>query len=152
VYERPVIQLDILPTALAAAGAELPADAQIDGLNLLPFLQGENDTPPHETLCWRFGQQMAIRQGDWKLVRYDPRVDGMTGRATDSKLYNLAEDLGESKDLMDEHPDKAEVLQAAWDEWNKSNVPPLWRDGRGQRRNAGRQRQPAGADDAEPMQ
>jgi arylsulfatase A-like enzyme len=137
VYDQPVIQLDILPTALAAAGVELPPDSSVDGVNLLPYLQGQNNQPPHEALYWRFGQQMAVRQGDWKLVRYDPRVDGETGRATEPKLYNLAADVGESKNLIDEQPEKAEALQAAWEEWNKTNVPPLWRDGRGrQRRNA----------------
>jgi arylsulfatase A-like enzyme len=143
VYDHPVIQLDILPTALAAAQAEIPSDAKIDGVNLLPYLSGENADPPHDALYWRFGQQMAIRQGDWKLVRYDPRVDGQTGRATEARLYNLAADIGESNDQMDEEPERAAALQAAWDEWNKSNVRPLWRDGRGQQRNAGRRQQPA---------
>ncbi len=143
VYDQPVIQIDILPTALAAAQSEIPSDANIEGVNLLPYLSGENAEPPHDALYWRFGQQMAIRQGDWKLVRYDPQVDGMTGRATESKLYNLAADIGESNDLMDEEPERAAALQAAWDEWNTSNVLPLWRDGHGQQRNAGRRQQPA---------
>jgi arylsulfatase A-like enzyme len=142
VYGQPVIQLDILPTALAAAGIDVPADANLDGVNLLPYLEGENDAAPHDALYWRFGQQMAIRQGDWKLVRYDPRVDGMTGRATEAKLYNLAADIGESNDLMGEEPEKAKQLQAAWDEWNESNVPPLWRDGRGNRRRNTANQQP----------
>jgi arylsulfatase A-like enzyme len=73
---------------------------------------------------------MAIRQGDWKLVRYDPVVDGMKGTATDAKLYNLADDIGESKDLIKSEPDKAKALQAAWEEWNKSNVPALWGGGK----------------------
>ena len=73
VYDQPVIQLDILPTALAAAGAAATDDANIDGVNLLPYLSGENDGEPHEALYWRFGQQMAIRKGDWKLVQYDLR-------------------------------------------------------------------------------
>jgi hypothetical protein len=75
-------------------------------------------------------------------VRYDPRVDGMTGRATEAKLYNLAADIGESNDLMGEEPEKAKQLQAAWDEWNESNVPPLWRDGRGNRRRNTANQQP----------
>ena len=44
---------------------------KLDGVNLLPYLDGKNTGAPHETLYWRFGEQMAIRQGDWKLVRYD---------------------------------------------------------------------------------
>jgi arylsulfatase A-like enzyme len=126
VYENPVIQLDILPTALAAAGVKAPADAKLDGLDLVPYFNGINRQKPHETLYWRFGDQMAIRKGDWKLVRYDPVVDGMKGTATDAKLYNLANDIGENHDLIKSEPEKAKVLQAAWDEWNKGNVPPAW--------------------------
>ncbi len=90
VYERPVIQLDILPTAMAAAGAKLPGDAHADGVDLRPYFDGTNKDEPHQTLYWRFGDQMAIRRGDWKLVRYDPVMDGMKGTATPPKLYNLA--------------------------------------------------------------
>jgi arylsulfatase A-like enzyme len=137
VYEQPVIQLDILPTALAAAGNDLSGDATVEGVDLTPYLTGKNTDKPHDKLYWRFGQQMAIRDGDWKLVRYDPVVDGEQGRATAAKLYNLADDVGESNDLIDQHPEKAEALQAAWDEWNQSNVAPLWGPGSRQRRNAG---------------
>lgn len=129
-FDSPVIQLDILPTALAAAGVELPASAKLDGVNLLPHVLGESRTPPHEALYWRFGQQMAIRQGDWKLVRYDPNVEGAQGQAAAAKLYNLADDIGEQTDLMTKHADKAQQLQATWDAWNQSNVPPLWGGGR----------------------
>jgi hypothetical protein len=83
---------------------------------------------------------MAIRQGDWKLVRYDPAVEGGKGLATGTKLYNLANDIGERENLIEDEPEKAKALQAAWDRWNESNVPPLW-GGRG--REAGdRNRQP----------
>jgi arylsulfatase A-like enzyme len=131
VYKQPVIQLDILPTVLAAASIDLPTDAHVDGVNLLPYLPGPasgsaTGSPPHETLYWRFGQQMAIRQGDWKLVRYDPVVDGMRGAATEPKLYNLASDISETNDLIEEEPQRAKALQAEWDHWNESNVPPLW--------------------------
>lgn len=130
IYDEPVIQLDILPTALAAAGAKVPAKANLDGVDLVPYFKGAKKEVPHDTLYWRFGQQMAIRRGDWKLVRYDPVVDGGTGRATDAKLYNLKDDIGETHDLIQAKPEKAKELQAAWDEWNKLNVPALW-GGRG---------------------
>jgi hypothetical protein len=77
---------------------------------------------------------MAIRESDWKLVRYDPAVDGGKGGATPAKLYNLTTDIQESNDLIDANPDKAKSLQAAWDKWNQSNVPPLWGKGRGRNR------------------
>src|SRR5207237_1565036 len=96
---------------------------------------GKESTKPHSTRYWRFGEQMAIHQGDWKLVRYDPVVDGMKGKATEPKLYNLAKDIGESKDLIEAEPQKAKELQAAWDEWNQSNVPARWGEGGGGKKN-----------------
>ena len=60
-YEAPVIQLDILPTALAAAGVTLKPEWKLDGVDLLPYLSGKKKDNPHDTLYWRFGQQMAIR-------------------------------------------------------------------------------------------
>jgi arylsulfatase A-like enzyme len=135
-FHKPVIQLDILPTALAAAGVKLPSDAKVDGVNLLPYLNSKSDDSPHSTLYWRFGEQMAIRQGDWKLVRYDPVMDGLKGNATGPKLYNLAMDIGERTDVIKSEPEKARSLQAAWDEWNQSNVPPLWGGGKAKQKKA----------------
>lgn len=129
VYEDPVIQLDILPTALAAAGVEVKPEWKLDGVNLLPYLTGAKTDKPHDVLYWRFGAQMAIRKGDWKLVRYDPNVEGKKGGINPAKLYNLADDIGESNDLAAKEPARVKELQAAWDEWNKSNVPPLWGGG-----------------------
>jgi hypothetical protein len=62
-------------------------------------------------------------------VRYDPVMDGMKGNVTKAKLYNLATDIGEKKDLIAIHPEKAKSLQTAWDEWNELNVPALWGGG-----------------------
>jgi arylsulfatase A-like enzyme len=126
VYEQPVIQLDVVPTALAAAGVGVKPDAKLDGVNLLPFLAGEKADPPHKALYWRFGPQMAVRRGDWKLVRYDPNVEGRKGPVAAAKLYNLAADVGEANDLAAAHPDRLKELQAAWDAWNVGNFPPLW--------------------------
>jgi arylsulfatase A-like enzyme len=126
VYEEPVIQLDILPTVLAAAGSEAGDQAPLEGVDLLPYFQNKNEGSPHEALYWRFGPQMAIRQGDWKLVRYDPKVDEEPGKVTDAMLYDLANDIGETRNLIDAEPEKAKGLQAAWDKWNESNVAAAW--------------------------
>jgi len=126
VYDEPVIQLDILPTALTAAGVDVSNDTKLDGKDLIPYFAGEKPAGPHETLYWRFGPQMAIRRGDWKLVRYDPAVEDKKGAATAAKLYNLKHDIGETQDLILAQPAKAKELQEAWDAWNESNVPPLW--------------------------
>jgi arylsulfatase A-like enzyme len=118
-FDHPIIQLDLLPTALAAAGVAPLADAKLEGVNLLPYLTGEKTEPPHDALYWRFGTQWAIRQGDWKLVA--SRMDDLKPR-----LFNLASDIGEAKDLSKEEPERVKELQAAWDAWDKENVPPKW--------------------------
>jgi arylsulfatase A-like enzyme len=129
VYEKPVIQLDVLPTALAAAGAEVKADWGLDGVNLLPYLDGKEAGEPHDTLTWRFGEQMAIRRGDWKLVRYDPNADGDRGKATPTKLYHLAKDVGEANDLSAAEPGRVKDLEAVWQKWNATLAKPLWGPG-----------------------
>jgi arylsulfatase A-like enzyme len=116
-YEHPVIQLDIVPTCLAAAGASVERDWKLDGVNLLPYLTGDDASRPHETLYWRFGQQWAIRHGDWKLMVGN-------GGGMEPELYNLAADLGESKNLAAQHPDKAQELRALWEKWNAEQAPP----------------------------
>jgi arylsulfatase A-like enzyme len=126
VYDSPVIALDILPTALAAAGGTLGAEAKLDGVNLLPYLIGEKKDQPHDRLYWRFGPQAAIRVGNWKMVKQ--------GNAPPA-LYNLAEDIGEKNDLAAKHPDKLKELEAAYNEWNSQLAKPAWvRAGRLRRR------------------
>ena len=116
-YEKPVIQLDILPTALAAAGAPANADAKLDGVDLLPYLTGEKPGAPHDTLYWRFGDQWAVRHGDWKLV------GGAKGDLA-GELYNIADDKAESNNLAAESIDKVAELKSLWDAWNKEQAPP----------------------------
>jgi arylsulfatase A-like enzyme len=129
VDDRPVIQLDVLPTALAAAGVEVKPEWKLDGVNLLPHMSGPTLKDPHDALFWKLGQQTAVRKGDWKLVKYDATADGGKG-TTAAKLYNLADDIGEKTDLAAKEPEKVKELQAAWDEWNKGNVAPLWGGGK----------------------
>ena len=129
VYDQPVVQLDLSATALAAAGLVPLPEWKLEGVDLLPFFAGTVKTAPHDALFWRFGEQMAIRQGDWKLVRYDGNADTNTGKrqpVSSVKLYDLSKDIHEDKDLAAEQPEKVKQLQARWDEWNRGNVKPLW--------------------------
>ena len=115
-YEPPIIQLDILPTSLAAVGAKTDPAWKLDGVNLLPFLMGEQSARPHETLYWRFGDQWAIRHGDYKLVVGN-------GGGKDPELYDLAADISESKNLAAAEPAAANELKALWDKWNAEQAP-----------------------------
>ena len=121
-YDQPVIQLDFAPTALAAAGIAAK-DAKFDGVNLLPYLEGTNAAPPHEALFWRFGPQRAIRAGQLKLVQgRDATRDGVT----EWELYDLAADIGESKNLAAERPADVQKLLAQYETWNKTLEEPRW--------------------------
>ena len=142
VYEQPVIQLDILPTVLAAAGVNAQSDWKLDGVNLLPYVKGEKPGAPHDALYWRLGEQTAVRRGDWKLVRYDRTADLTGAKADDTKsvtrpagggeciraakLYNLARDVRESEDLTAANPDKVAELQGLWNAWAAELKEPLW--------------------------
>jgi arylsulfatase A-like enzyme len=119
VVNDPVIQLDVLPTALAAAGAPTPS-VELDGVNLLPLLEGKTDKLAPRELYFRFGVQHAVRQGDWKLVKASKDMEPM--------LVNLATDPGEQKDLSTENPAKKAELQTLWEKWDASMQPPRWED------------------------
>ncbi|HXY37540.1 MAG TPA: sulfatase [Planctomycetaceae bacterium] len=131
VYDQPVIQLDFLRTALAAAGVEAQPEWKLDGVNLIPYFTGEAAGVPHEAVYWRLGPQMAIRKGDWKLVKYSyefaaekpPRADALI---SPPRLYNLSQDIGEQHDRAGAQLDKVNELQRLWDEWDKTLAAPLW--------------------------
>jgi arylsulfatase A-like enzyme len=114
-YSKPIISLDILPTAVAAAGGKVAAN--VDGVNLLPFLQGDKSVAPHDALYWRYDKQSAIRMGEWKLARHEK---------FGARLFNLANDPSEAKNLADEDLDKVAELTAAWDRWNSKNMKAHW--------------------------
>jgi len=122
VSNTPVIQLDILPTVLAAAGGTTQPDWKLDGINILPLLEGKTDTLQRDTLYWRFGVQYAVRQGDWKLVK--------AGLQQPVQLFNLKTDRNEKNDLAKDQPEKVKALQTLWDAWNANNLPPCWVDPR----------------------
>jgi arylsulfatase A-like enzyme len=130
IYRDPVISLDIVPTVLAAAGKVVAPDDNLDGVNLLPYLAGDKAGRPHDVLYWRFHTKRAIRMGDWKLVNE-------RGNAR-PELYNLADDISESKDLADKMPDKVKELDKAWQAWNVQLQAPKWirQDSRTEGRNA----------------
>lgn len=116
-YDFPVMNLDVLPTAIAAAGGKPEASWQLDGVDLMPYLTGAETARPHQTLYWRFGPQWAIRDGDMKLVV-------SKGGSGQPELYNLATDIGESKDLAASQPEKVKELQAMWNKWSAEQAPP----------------------------
>ncbi|WP_425614629.1 sulfatase [Anatilimnocola sp. NA78] len=129
-YDLPVMNLDVLPTALAVAGTPVDSTANLDGVNLMPYLTGENKASPHQTMYWRFGPQWAVRHGDYKLVV-------SRGGSGEPELYDLASDISESKDLAKSQPARVKELQALYDAWSAEQAPPSAPDAPAKKGNKG---------------
>ena len=112
----PVITPDFYPTLVALAGATAPASHRIDGGNLLPLFQ-QTGTLQRDTVYWHYPHYhpggatpySALRQGDFRLVEFheDQHIE----------LYNLREDIGETKNLATVQPEKAAVLREKLHAW-----------------------------------
>ncbi|WP_459557324.1 sulfatase family protein [Lacunimicrobium album] len=117
VYQDPVIQLDVLPTLITAAGGKVDHDWNLDGVDLMPYLTGKKATPPHESLFWRYGEQWAVRHGDYKLVVGDEGSGS-------PELYDLTQDISEKQDLATQQREKVKELQSLYDAWNAEQAEP----------------------------
>jgi len=119
VYEKPVLSLDLFPTALDLAGVRVPPD--LDGVDLLSHLSGEIYSPPHESIFWRVGPKAALRKGDWKIVRNARR-----GEAGPWELYNIATDIGETENLAESETSILKDLTRVWEEQNEEMIEPVF--------------------------
>lgn len=113
VYDHPVSALDIAATSAALAQVKVnPGD--LDGVNLIPYLTGTEDSAPHDVLTWRWVGQSAIREGKWKLLRGGDR----------EYLYDLHTDIEEQHNLASGHPMVAKRLRQKLSEWAAELDPP----------------------------
>ncbi len=115
--DTPVVSLDILPTALAAAGVTAPADRPLDGKSLLGLLASEK-RPHHETLFWSEGGhtgEWAVRSGNWKLVVAKEQKE----------LFDLAADPAETKNIAGQHAAKIADLTRLYDAWLDQMAEPM---------------------------
>jgi arylsulfatase A-like enzyme len=112
-YPHPISALDVAATATALASiVTKPGD--LDGVNLIPFLSGQNKAAPHDALMWRWVSQSAIREGNWKLLRGGDR----------EYLYDLDGDLEEKHNLAAKHPEIANRLRKRLSDWADELSPP----------------------------
>lgn len=116
-YDYPISTLDLLPTFYTVAGGNLANLPDLDGVNLLPYVLGENETRPHQVLYWKKENRGAIRNGDWKLLRFPDRP---------AELYLIAEDPSELHNLAADYPKKVKALFKRLFEWETTLVRPLW--------------------------
>jgi arylsulfatase A-like enzyme len=118
-YDPPISALDIFPTCVAAAGAQLPKDRIYDGVDLLPFITGKSAEGPHPILYWKADHVCTIRKGQYKLI--------WSTRDKWLELYDLAADHAEKNNLAAQLPEKVKELQQDFENWN-STMPakPMW--------------------------
>ena len=117
-YPHPVGHVDIFSTAVAAAGAQAPADRKIDGVDLTPFVTGQAQGRPHQTLVWRSGQYKAVRDGDWKLQVSEARNKVW--------LHDLASDPTEQRNLAAAQPATVARLKALIAAHDAEAARPIW--------------------------
>ena len=107
VYDRPVISLDVAATCIALAG--LPETDELDGTNLIPYLNNTKKGDPHQALFWRFWGQSAVRMGDYKFLK--------SGKH--EYLFDVTSAAHENKNLINTYPRKAKVLKKRLKQWGQ---------------------------------
>ena len=116
-YDFPVISFDILATMLAVTGVDERESTPLDGVDLIPYLTGKKKQRPHPTLFWREYITAAVRDGDWKLIRFPDKP---------AQLYNLANDISEVHDLAAQRPEMVKSLYGKLWAWEQQLARPLW--------------------------
>jgi arylsulfatase A-like enzyme len=120
VYEYPISSLDILPTIAELTNTPISADKPLDGVNIIPYLKGEKQGRPHQTLYVRkFDDDLySVRDGDFKLVTKK--------KNSVKELYNLSKDLGEENDLASEFPEEVKRLDSLRQNWDSQLIDPIF--------------------------
>lgn len=116
-FKYPISTLDLLPTFFSAGGGNTDSLKNIDGVDLRPYITGENKHRPHQTLYWKKENRGAIREADWKLLRFPDRP---------AELYNLAEDISEVYDLAAKYPEKVKKMYKKLFAWETTLARPKW--------------------------
>ena len=113
-FDHPVSSMDVFPTCTALAGIKAPAE--LDGVDLTPYLKkGGKTEPPHEALFFGQDGMHAVRQGRWKWVLTKDKK---------AQLFDLSKDVGEKHDLAAENPAKVKELAEKWQAWHAQMPPP----------------------------
>lgn len=105
VTDQTAMTMDIMPTLLQLAQAAPDVDRPLDGVSLVPVLQGKGPLRPR-TLFWKAGNNAAVRRGEWKLVSISSGPD----RSSSPRLFQLTDDLGEKQDRAAEFPELVKQL------------------------------------------
>ena len=103
------MSMDMFPSIMELAGIDYTDNLQLDGINILPQLL-ENKILPNRSVCWKIGDEKAIRRGKWKLC--------MIGN-DNLELFDLSTDIGEQKNVASENPQKVKQLIVEYNNWEE---------------------------------
>jgi len=117
VYDYPVSTFDLLPTFYAAGGGDVADLEDVDGVDLVPFVNGLNKARPHEDLFWKKEARAVYRQNDWKLIRFADRP---------AELYDISNDITEQNNLSAKYPVRLKAMFKKLFEWELTQERPLW--------------------------
>ncbi len=120
IYDHPVTALDITPTFVELADGSITPDDNLDGVNLFPYISGENSAKPHNDMKWRFTISASIREGDWKLIRLPDRLP---------MLYDLSTDIAEQNNVADQHRELMEHMLKKLGDWDITRPQVLYLEG-----------------------
>lgn len=116
-FEGLTSSLDVFATCMQAAGIKKSLSKPLDGVSLLPYLTEEKEGNPHQKIFWRKNFADASRDGDYKLI-------GLKNFGY--RMYNLSNDLGESKDIQDVQQAQYKKMQFDLEQWEEQMNDPLW--------------------------
>ena len=117
-FPHMVSSMDIFATSIALARIEMMPGRELDGVNLVPHLMGENKMPPHKYLFWQRGISKVVRNNEFKLV--------MNEYLGTEILYDLNQNIYENPDVASINPGVVNELKTAFQDWKQSNKPPMW--------------------------
>ena len=120
IYNKPIIALDVFATVVSAASAEKFIKNNIDGVNLIPYINGEINGSPHDYLFWKNPDKDidVIRDNRYKYIRVKD----------DEYIFDLDNDLSEENNIISSSTPIYQKLKLKFKEWEKDMIDPVFMD------------------------
>ncbi|MCW8833997.1 MAG: sulfatase-like hydrolase/transferase [Colwellia sp.] len=116
ILSEPVISLDIMQTALAAAEVRADSSLKLDGVNLLPYLTQQEKALADRYIFWANNNSWSVRNREWKLISNKGK----------QSLFHINSDMSEKHNLIRSKPEVAMQLIKKYNAWNEENEQPRW--------------------------
>lgn len=116
-YHHPVCTFDLLPTFFIAGGGHQDSLKNIDGVDLMPYIQRTKKGRPHMKLFWKRDVRAVVRHHDWKLIRFADRP---------AELYDIIRDEREQNNLAQVYPSKVREMYKMIYEWESTLERPMF--------------------------